>query len=70
MQVTKENLSFVQIRNKERARVSGRKENILTYEGLRKYEDELHELKINKRQEVHRKLKKQENRVICPKCSI
>ncbi len=28
------------------------KKNILTYEGLRKYEDELHELKVVKRQEV------------------
>lgn len=35
----------------------GRKENILTYEGLRKYEDELHELKVVKRQEVAQKIK-------------
>ena len=28
------------------------KKNILTYEGLRKYEDELHEPKVVKRQEV------------------
>ena len=33
------------------------KKNILTYEGLRKYEDELHELKVNKRQEVAQKIK-------------
>ena len=28
------------------------KKNILTYQGLRKYEDELHDLKVVKRQEV------------------
>ena len=28
------------------------KKNILTYEGLRKYEDELHNLKVVKRQEA------------------
>jgi transcription elongation factor GreA len=33
------------------------KKNILTYEGLRKYEDELHDLKVNKRQEVAQKIK-------------
>ena len=33
------------------------KKNILTYEGLRKYEDELHELKVNRRQEVAQKIK-------------
>ena len=33
------------------------KKNILTYEGLRKYEDELHDLKVVKRQEVAQKLK-------------
>ena len=27
------------------------KKNILTYQGLRKYEDELHDLKVVKRQE-------------------
>ncbi|MBO7627265.1 MAG: L17 family ribosomal protein, partial [Paludibacteraceae bacterium] len=32
------------------------KKNILTYEGLRKYEDELHELKVVKRQEVAQKI--------------
>ena len=31
------------------------KKNILTYEGLRKYEDELHELKVVKRQGVAQK---------------
>lgn len=33
------------------------KKNILTYEGLKKYEDELHELKVIKRQEVAQKIK-------------
>ncbi len=31
--------------------------NILTYEGLKRYEDELHELKVVKRQEVAQKIK-------------
>ncbi|WP_207302815.1 transcription elongation factor GreA [Lachnoclostridium sp. Marseille-P6806] len=33
------------------------KKTVLTYEGLRKYEDELHNLKVNRRQEVAQKLK-------------
>ena len=33
------------------------KKNILTYAGLRKYEDELHDLKVVKRQEVALKIK-------------
>lgn len=33
------------------------KKNILTYEGLKKYEDELHELKVVKRKEVAQKIK-------------
>ncbi|MBE5943606.1 MAG: transcription elongation factor GreA [Lachnospiraceae bacterium] len=33
------------------------KKNILTYEGLKKLEDELQELKVNKRQEVAQKIK-------------
>lgn len=33
------------------------KKNILTYEGLRKYEDELEELKVVKRKEVAEKIK-------------
>ena len=33
------------------------KKHILTYEGLRKYEDELHDLKVVKRQEVAQKIK-------------
>ena len=40
------------------------KKNILTYQGLRKYEDELHDLKVVKRQEV---AQKQENRVTFPR---
>ena len=32
------------------------KKNILTYEGLQKYEQELHELKVVKRQEVAQKI--------------
>ncbi len=33
------------------------KKNLLTREGLKRYEDELHELKVNKRQEVAQKIK-------------
>ena len=33
------------------------KKNILTYEGLRKYEDELHDLKVINRKEVAQKIK-------------
>ena len=33
------------------------KKNILTYAGLKKYEDELHDLKVNRRQEVAQKIK-------------
>ena len=33
------------------------KKNILTYQGLRKYEDELHELKVIRRKEVAQKIK-------------
>ncbi len=33
------------------------KKNILTYEGLKRYEDELHDLKVNRRQEVAQKIK-------------
>ena len=33
------------------------KKNILTYEGLKKYEDELHDLKVIKRKEVAQKIK-------------
>ncbi len=33
------------------------KKNILTYEGLKEYEDELHDLKVNKRKEVAQKIK-------------
>lgn len=33
------------------------KKNILTYEGLRQLEDELHDLKVNRRKEVAQKIK-------------
>ena len=33
------------------------KKNILTYAGLKKYEDELHDLKVNKRREIAAKIK-------------
>ena len=33
------------------------KKNILTYEGLRKYEEEVHELKVGRRKEVAEKIK-------------
>ena len=33
------------------------KKNILTYEGLKRYEDELHDLKVIKRKEVAQKIK-------------
>ena len=33
------------------------RKNILTYEGLKRYEDELHDLKVNRRQEVAAKSK-------------
>ena len=33
------------------------KKNLLTYEGLKKLEDELHDLKVNKRQEVAQMIK-------------
>ena len=41
----------------ERQNAMEEKKNILTYEGLKKYEDELHELKVVKRQEVAQKIK-------------
>ena len=33
------------------------KKNILTYAGLKQYEDELHDLKVNKRREIAQKIK-------------
>ncbi len=33
------------------------KKNILTYESVKKYEDELHELKVVRRREVAQKIK-------------
>lgn len=44
-------------RNKKGRETWKRRKNILTYEGLRKYEDELHNLKVVKRQEVAQKIK-------------
>lgn len=41
----------------ERANVMAEKKNMLTYEGLKKLEDELQDLKVNKRQEVAQKIK-------------
>ena len=38
------------------------KKNILTYEGLRKLEEELEDLKVVKRKEISRRSKKLENR--------
>ena len=37
----------------------GEKKNILTYAGLKKYEDELHDLKVNRRKEVAQKIKEE-----------
>ena len=33
------------------------KKNILTYEGLKKLEDELYDLKVNRRREIAQKIK-------------
>ncbi len=41
------------------------KKNILTYAGLKKLEDELHDLKVVKRKEVAGRSKKPESRVTC-----
>ena len=38
------------------------KKNIMTFAGLKALEDELFDLKVNKRKEVLKRLKKQENR--------
>ena len=35
------------------------KKNILTYEGLRKYEEELHDIKVVKRSEIAQKIKEE-----------
>ena len=43
------------------------KKNILTYAGLKKLEEELHDLKVNKRKEIAKKLKKPESRVTYPR---
>ena len=41
----------------EKGKEMQEKKNILTYEGLKKYEDELHDLKVVRRQEVAQKIK-------------
>ena len=44
------------------------KKHILTYAGLKQYEDELQNLKVVKRKEVAQKIKEaRENRAICPR---
>ena len=43
------------------------KKNILTYEGLKRYEDELQNLKVVKRKEVAQRSRKPENRAIYPR---
>ena len=48
--------NYDKVNTRERCGIMEKK-NILTYEGLRKYEDELHELKVVKRQEVALKIK-------------
>lgn len=37
--------------------MAAEKKNIMTYDGLKKLEDELHDLKVNRRQEVAQKIK-------------
>ena len=43
------------------------KKNLLTYAGLKKLEEELHDLKVVKRKEVAGKIKRQESRETCPR---
>ena len=43
------------------------KKHILTYAGLKKYEDELQDLKVNRRREIARRSKRQENRETYPR---
>lgn len=49
----------VEIKHKQKGenKMQDKKKNILTYEGLKKYEDELHDLKVVRRQEVAQKIK-------------
>ena len=44
------------------------KKNILTYAGLKQYEDELQDLKVNKRREIAQKIK--EARRFVRECGI
>ena len=53
---TGNNLITKKIRTQKRG-YHGRKENILTEEGLAKLEDELQDLKVNRRKEVAAKIK-------------
>ena len=41
------------------------KKNILTYTGLKKYEDELHDLKVINARRSHRRSKRRESRATC-----
>ena len=41
------------------------KKNLLTYEGLKKLEDELQDLKVVQRKEIAQKIKRQESRATC-----
>ena len=43
--------------NQEEAKTMADKKNILTYEGLKRYEDELQNLKVVKRKELAQKIK-------------
>ena len=43
------------------------KKNLLTYAGLKKLEEELHDLKVVKRKEVAGKIKEEESRETCPR---
>ncbi len=45
------------VKRKEMSNMADAKKHILTYEGLKKYEDELQDLKINRRQEIAQKIK-------------
>ncbi len=55
---------------KERKIEMAEKKNLLTREGLRKLEDELQDLKVNRRQEMHRISKKQESKETCQRTPV
>lgn len=50
-------LTITEVNNGGRVFYMVEKKNILTYEGLRKLEEEIHDLKVNKRKEVAQKIK-------------